>query len=559
MATKDKRELSAIEEVAKFNLRPIEAFPGPKVSWRCVCNICENQVYRSLQVLRRSNHPCPFCKSKDFKNSNRLPDHVAVEVMKAAGFEPLEPYVSSGTPWRSQCLKCGEISTPRLGNVKGLNSGCKNCNRNQSDLEEVASRLKKLNLELIGEYVSSRQENQIRCLNCETIFRSTTRRIFDSENPCPNCREEIRKDFIERVNSIFEMAGLTPKVPYKNSSTPRLCVCQSCNREVSPTYNSLKTSKSGCRYCSKLLIDPDDANNLMLSNNLKPLDSFQSGKTPWRSVCLICNSECFPRFANIKSGNGGCQVCALKRRIASRTLSEEVAVQIMKDSGLIPLEPYKSSKDKWLCKCGTCGREVRPMLNTIQQGDGGCGWCSKSIVDPEEALKFMVQNGFAPQIEYPGSNVPWPSKHEACGRISSPRYASIKRGGTCKFCTNKGFQFHLPGYIYLITHSELHAHKVGIASSDMRNDRVKSHVAQGWQLFRTKSFELGDDAYRVEQATLNWLRSELNLSACVSSTEMPQGGWSETVSSDEIDLVSIWDQILSFTKLYEQPEYSTEI
>ena len=89
----------------------------------------------------------------------------------------------------------------------------------------------------------------------------------------------------------------------------------------------------------------------------------------------------------------------------------------------------------------------------------------------------------------------------------------------------------------------------------MRNDRIKSHVTHGWQLFRTKSFELGDDAYRVEQATLKWLRNELELPTFLSSIDMPQGGWSETVSADEIDLVTIWEQVSKFANLIQTEDF----
>jgi hypothetical protein len=126
----------------------------------------------------------------------------------------------------------------------------------------------------------------------------------------------------------------------------------------------------------------------------------------------------------------------------------------------------------------------------------------------------------------------------------APQYSSIKAGGGCKFCTNKGFQFHLPGYFYLITNEALHAHKVGISTSGIKQDRIESHVKHGWLLYRRMHFSLGNDAFLLEQATLKWLRQGLGLTGVLSPQEMPQGGWTETFSSDEIDLASVWKQVL---------------
>jgi hypothetical protein len=46
----------------------------------------------------------------------------------------------------------------------------------------------------------------------------------------------------------------------------------------------------------------------------------------------------------------------------------------------------------------------------------------------------------------------------------------------------------------------------------------------------------GERAPAVERVILNWWRKELGLPMYLSSTEMPNRGWTETVDADEIDI-----------------------
>lgn len=57
------------------------------------------------------------------------------------------------------------------------------------------------------------------------------------------------------------------------------------------------------------------------------------------------------------------------------------------------------------------------------------------MVNPDDAARLMRDAGCMPLVPYPGSAVPWPSVHEACGREIAPNYANVrKRGRACKHC-----------------------------------------------------------------------------------------------------------------------------
>jgi hypothetical protein len=104
-----------------------------------------------------------------------------------------------------------------------------------------------------------------------------------------------------------------------------------------------------------------------------------------------------------------------------------------------------------------------------------------------------------------------------------------------------------------MTHEHLQSHKVGIGGSkrSRNRDRVIEHQKFGWSLYSRKDFETADDAFQVEQKVLNWLRQEKKLGAFLSESEMPQGGYSETVDATEIDLPTIWAKVEQLSKVKE--------
>ena len=128
------------------------------------------------------------------------------------------------------------------------------------------------------------------------------------------------------------------------------------------------------------------------------------------------------------------------------------AEAVMKRAGLKPLEPYVHSKHPWRCIHIKCGREVTPLYNHIQKGQGPCKYCAGVAVMPEEAEKLFISKGLKPLVPYPGGNKkPWKSIHLKCGRTVSPIYNIIQTGesGGCKHCgegyvdPDEAFQFYL--------------------------------------------------------------------------------------------------------------------
>jgi recombinational DNA repair protein (RecF pathway) len=149
---------------------------------------------------------------------------------------------------------------------------------------------------------------------------------------------------------------------------------------------------------------------------------------------MVCGDKSSPRFSNVQNGSK-CLKCANRESGINRRTPEDIAVSQMQIAGLKPLVPFEGTKIPWKSECSTCGKTVTPTLGNVIQGHVGCGYCSGSIVDVEEANQVMQEANLEPLVPFPGADKPWLSKHKICGQKVKPSYSSIRRGqGGCKSC-----------------------------------------------------------------------------------------------------------------------------
>ncbi|NYV73515.1 hypothetical protein [Streptomyces sp. UH6] len=168
-----------------------------------------------------------------------------------------------------------------------------------------------------------------------------------------------------------------------------------------------------------------------------------------------------------------------------------MAMAVMRAAGLEPLEPYATSTTAWRCRCTTCGNEVSPTL------------------------------------------------------------IKVRSGGGCKFCATHGIDLAVPSKVYVITHREWDAVKIGIGACTGCTSRLVQHERQGWRLYQAREFATGAAAYDVEQAVLGRLR-EAGLVPFVTSDVMPNG-WTETCSASRITAAEVWAMVDEETRSIEKP------
>src|SRR5581483_5300207 len=89
----------------------------------------------------------------------------AAEVMRAAGFEPVESYPGlAKAPWHCRCMRCGGISSPTLTNVR-QGGGCRSCaGQAPVDVNAVVLELRAAGVEAVDFYPGPGKPFWVRCI-----------------------------------------------------------------------------------------------------------------------------------------------------------------------------------------------------------------------------------------------------------------------------------------------------------------------------------------------------------------------------------------------------------
>jgi hypothetical protein len=473
-------------------LDPLGPYPGRAVApWPCLCRTCGSEVSPSYNAVQQGKG-CRVCALRKSGEAQRLDPSVAVDRMRAAGAEPLEPYPGAFVRWRCRCESCGRTVTPMLNNVSRGKGPCKWCGRiKQADAKRVDPAL---------------------------------------------------------VEAAIRRAGAEPVEPYSGlMNEPWRCRCLRCGRSITPRPGSMMARGSDpCHYCSRVKMDPAEAIEVMCEAGLEPLEPYVNARRPWRSRCLRCGREVAPWFMSVRAGSG-CGYCF------GTNLDPLDAAERMRAAGIDPVGPYPGRNSiPWAGRCIQCGSGVKVSLATATdtRGKGGCRECANRArgdaqrVPPEEAIRTMREAGAEPLEPYVDGGTPWRCRCLRCGVEVTPKLWVIRQGvGPCSACSTYGFDRVAPAMIYVVSHPVLHAHKVGIAG--VESTRLKQHRAMGWKVYKTAEFASGAMAHNVEQAVLRWMREENGWHPALSDGS----GWTETVDADQVTASAMWRQVVKQTRL----------
>ena len=196
----------------------------------------------------------------------KIDENEAVSIMRAANFEPLEPYNLIKTPWKSKCLQCGNICHPILNNVKSGQRGCPTCGgKERARKTSIRKRLSNVDLErilaskfveLLEEFKSTKIDLRFRCVICQHEFTSKVRYIQECKKyGCPECRKTVIRKVVNKPKKIVfgnvrEIAGLlgfdTETETAGNNDMIRI-TCVDCHADYSKKLLTLKQSGFTCR------------------------------------------------------------------------------------------------------------------------------------------------------------------------------------------------------------------------------------------------------------------------------------------------------------------------
>ena len=427
-------------------------------------------------------------------------------------------------------MTCGrEVAVP-YNSVRLGTRGCRACSGYAVPPEKADAAMREAGFIPLEGYVNARTPWRCECAACGKASRPTYFAVVKQGTGCPWCAR-VRVDPDEAVD-VMLAAGLTPLEAYPGSNAPWLCRCIACSRESRPRYASIVRG-GRCKYCAGRAIDPTEAILTMLENGLEPLTPYPGRHAPWPSTCKRCQRQVSPAYGAVKTGTAGCAYCSRKR------VDPAEATALLESRGVKALLPFPGVDVGWLSECNECGKQVTPRLSNVMLGRRPCKYCSGKEVDAADAEDAMRRSGFVPLEPYPGAVERWRCRCEKCDRESTPRLVSVRRLGTgCRYCADYGIDWAAPTIVYLMIHPSLAAQKVGIAKTNRA--RIRSHKSRGWELIGEVTMPSGDAAFEVEQAVLKWWRVDLGLPPYLSAAEMPKGGSTETLGLDTVDAHTTW-------------------
>ena len=519
MANVRVSETVAARRLRAAGFRPIGTYPGSNKPWKATCVRCGHLSSRTL--FQHERFPCRYCSGK------YLSQESAKKLASRANFVLHEPFVNTRTKTLATHTICGrkfKVSWQALR----TGGGCGHCAGKKVDAEDANLKAHEIGLVPLSDYPKTRSKWKLQCTTCNRIQFLSAGGVLKGHG-CPYCAG-VRVDESDAVAKMISVS-LQPLVKYPGASTPWLCKCLKCGEHVTPRRDSILAGQNGCLYCAGRKWRGNEAERELKAANLKPLVKYPGFDMPWKSRCLVCKKVVKPRLSTVLGG-GSCRYCA-------GVLVDPIdARELMKKNGLTPLTKYPGANKPWKCNCKTCGKTVRPQYGNVASGAvTGCAYCSKKRIDEKDAILIMKEAGLTPLEKYQTVHTPWKSQCNTCKQIVRPHFATVQKGSSCRFCAPYGLDLNKPATLYLIEQPELRASKIGIA--EYSSDRIDLHIRHGWRVVKVWQFKTGELAGVAENAVLDFFRNELKLPPFLSPSDMPQGGYTETVSSAGITLERI--------------------
>jgi recombinational DNA repair protein (RecF pathway) len=467
-----------------------------------------------ISDFRRKGHDLLSLETRTSTYDSCVPKAIDPEVADAAflavHFTPLEPYKGAGTPRLCRCEVCGNECRVTYSSVRQGKRGCKRC---WTDLIATKTRIPR-----------------------------------------------------EVVDAVFSAAKMIPLEPYFSANKPLRALCQVCGTEGRTTYATLTSGHGGCKPCGyevvrrklqDLKTDIEAIDKVYERAGLTVLEPWVNANVPRLSRCNKCGNESRVRYAGIYSGQGGCMPCGAAARGLAQRNPAEVVEAAFSEANLEPLEDYPGTDVRRKCRCLECGETVFTAYKDIAgvRKRSGCRFCAyrkmgdRKVLPTELVDALFVAKDLEPLEEYKGAAVPRLCRCMKCDREVSPQYNSLKSGqGGCKYCAPTGLQRAAPGILYLIKYDAYRVLKVGVSSTTSRQNRIKSHADNGWEVVKTWDVADAGLAEAVETAVLNHWRKVLGAPIAMRREDMPQGGYSETVAMlfvDQEEAIRIIDVCLA--------------
>lgn len=569
------KEAEARKVLKDLGLKPIEPFVNSKTRWRSIHLVCGTECYPTLERAKLGQVSCPACRYKKVAESLRFSNDKASQIMRMAGYEPVEQYVNALTKWPSIHVKCGSLVSPTLNQIQSGQGGCLSCGHKETGLKkrtkssDVEATLQSKGFKLLGAYTGANKKMSVLCLQCGSKFDGTWGVISrKTGRGCLTCARKAASDRYRmhtlEVRKRLTAAHLELVGTYRSSNVPVECLCLQCGKVRRVRLSSLHRG-GGCKPCGmkkagKLRRTPEaTAIEIMRTvGKVEPLEPYKGQNSQWKSSCLVCHKVVYPRLSSVKGRDGlGCNSCSNKIRGEARRIGQDEIYDLFIKEGFIPLDTTKfvdtNSEIKSTHTCGATVRtSYRKILTNMNAGNGSCRPCgSKRYADSARFDIKIIDEIYLKQglrlkaRSYKGMRYKHATVCLKCNWEWETLPSKIALGHGCPICSKGSFKPNNPGYFYLITHNEMGAHKVGIANIAKTSlaDRFQHHKRQGWILIGRWDSKSGSEIHRLEKEVLRILRKDMNIPPYLAKGDMPFGGWTETLSADALSITKLRDLI----------------
>jgi hypothetical protein len=160
----------------------------------------------------------------------RVDSEAAAQVMRRAGFAPVEPYQSPRTPWECRGGKCKRLVKVKLANVQ---RGFKRCPECRND--ERITVMRAAGAQPLIPYPGARERWLCQCTRCPAQIEPSYDNVRRGQGACRYCvgqgpvtDEQARQEIID--------VGVEPLEPYPGDvHAPWRCRCLTCGTPVTPS------------------------------------------------------------------------------------------------------------------------------------------------------------------------------------------------------------------------------------------------------------------------------------------------------------------------------------
>lgn len=240
---------------------------------KCRCLMCGAEYETSYASLVQG---CMHknCASIIGSSKSRLSNDEVIKRIESFGNNikvDFSNYLTANSLLNCECMDCGHKWLAKQKNlIRGR--GCPVCAQKNRDvskyksLDDYADLLKKMNLNVISQYINATTPVDIKCATCGKVFKSSMAYLSQALVGCTDCSKERYRvakfgEFVSKLSHINPKIKLTDN--YVNMSTLNDFVCTECGGVFKRTPHDMLrncncpncTTNSKMEYLIKLYLD----------------------------------------------------------------------------------------------------------------------------------------------------------------------------------------------------------------------------------------------------------------------------------------------------------------